>query len=96
VPVARRTGGLADTVIDDDEAPGGGNGFSFTAYKPEAMLEALERAAAAFKDRRRWRGIIGRGMRADHSWKASAARYLELYRQALARRARMALSAATA
>ena len=87
VPVVRSTGGLADTVQDDDEDPGRGVGFCFAAYTARAMVAALRRAVRAFEDEKRWQGIVERGMARDHSWDASAARYVELYEQALARRA---------
>ena len=86
VPVVRATGGLADTVIDDDGSPGAGVGFSFRPYEPSALLDAVRRALDAFRDRERWRGIVTRGMKSDFSWTASAARYMDLYRSALQRR----------
>jgi starch synthase len=82
VPVVRATGGLADTVLDDDARPGEGTGFSFEAYDAGAMLDALRRAAAAFADESRWTALMLRGMRRDHSWKASARRYVEAYEKA--------------
>jgi starch synthase len=86
VPVVRATGGLADTVSDDDATPGGGVGFSFRPYRPDALVDAVQRAVRAFGDPLRWSRIQKAGMQRDSSWTASAARYLELYRAALARR----------
>jgi len=83
VPVVRSTGGLADTVTDDDAAGGAGNGFAFTVYTTEALLDALGRAIAAFRDPARWTRIVRAGMSADNSWGASAGRYIDLYRDAL-------------
>ncbi len=83
VPVVRATGGLADTVLDDDAAGGAGNGFSFVPYRTDAFLDAVRRAMAAFRDPPRWERIIRAGMAADHSWHASAGRYLDLYRDAV-------------
>ena len=83
VPVVRATGGLADTVIDDDRSPGAGVGFNFRPYEPGALVDAVRRALDAFRDRERWRGIVTRGMKSDFSWTASAARYMDLYRSAL-------------
>ncbi len=51
VPVVRETGGLADTVSDYDPAAGTGTGFTFKEYRADAMMSALRRAAAAFRDR---------------------------------------------
>ena len=89
VPVVRHTGGLADTVLDVDRAngSGGGVGFSFVPYEGDALLDALERAVNAYGDSDRWKEIVQRGMRRDHSWGASARRYFDLYRGALQCRA---------
>jgi starch synthase len=86
VPVVRATGGLADTVHDDDAAGGKGNGFSFTPYRTDSFLDAIRRAIAAFRDPPRWERIVRAGMADDHSWDVSAGRYLDLYRDALEKR----------
>jgi starch synthase len=86
VPIVRQTGGLADTVNDDDSTPGGGVGFSFREYKPDLLVDAMARAVRAFKDRDRWDRIVRSGMMRDNSWGASAVKYLDLYRGAMAAR----------
>ena len=86
VPVVRHTGGLADTVVDDDAAAGRGErgvGFSFVAYRNEMLVDAVGRAVRAYEDPNRWRQIQRRGMERDLSWGASARKYLDLYRSAL-------------
>jgi starch synthase len=85
--VARRTGGLADSVVDDDEDPGNGNGFLFDDASPEALLGAVERSVAAYRDRPRWEALRERVMTLDHSWARPAQRYLEVYRDAMTRHA---------
>ncbi len=87
VPVVRNTGGLADTVVDADENPGGGTGFKFTAYDAGELRHALSRALAAFADRERWNAIVRRGMAQDFSWEASAREYVALYGKALGKKA---------
>jgi 1,4-alpha-glucan branching enzyme len=82
VPVVRSTGGLADTVVDDDRT-GSGNGFAFSPYRSDALVDALKRALQAYRSPERWRKIVRAGMSADHSWPSSAGRYLDLYREAL-------------
>jgi len=89
VPVVRRTGGLADTIVDaTPEAVAGGvaNGFAFDAYTPDAFLDAVKRAVFAFRDVDVWRRLQARGMRQDFSWARAAGRYLEAYRMAAVRR----------
>jgi len=78
-PVVRRTGGLADTVVD--AAGSGGTGFVFDKLRPEALLAALRRAEALFAEPEQWRELQVRGMACDFSWDAAASRYEELYRR---------------
>ncbi len=54
VPIVRATGGLRDTVIDADAAPGTGTGFTFEEYSPAALVATVRRALAAYGDPERW------------------------------------------
>ncbi len=84
VPIVRETGGLADTIIDADQDPKNGNGFMFSEYTGEALLDAVKRAVAGYsQNKKRWQAIQKRGMDADFSWGASARKYGELYQKAL-------------
>ena len=83
VPVARATGGLADTVSDYTAKRGRGVGFTFTEYTPEACQHALERAMRAYRNKKSWRRVQQRGMGIDFSWSASAQEYVDLYRRAI-------------
>ncbi len=74
LPVVRRTGGLADTVVDADAEPGRGWGFVFDAPTPAALYAALFRALKAVQDGRAPR-LARRAMAVDVSWNASAERY---------------------
>jgi starch synthase len=89
IPVVRSVGGLADTVRETDQGPGlPATGFVFADYTPAALLEALQRALAAFSDRPRWRALQAAGMREDHSWDRSAREYVTIYGQAMERAGR--------
>jgi starch synthase len=83
LPVVRRTGGLADTVIDAAGKPGEANGFVFTEPTPEALVAKVEEALAVYSRRTRWKALQRNAMRADFSWALSAREYLSLYEQAL-------------
>jgi starch synthase len=86
IPVVRAVGGLADTVRDLDAHPRDGNGFSFARYDRAAFSGALARALRTFRrGGAAWTALRQRGMREDHSWAASAAEYLDVYRAALRR-----------
>jgi len=88
VPVVRATGGLADTVADLDPRSGEGNGFSFEPYDRWALFAAIVRAVENFKYGDTWRQLQIRGMSADFTWRASAAKYVDLYHRALATHAK--------
>jgi starch synthase len=80
VPVVRATGGLADTVEDFDPETGRGTGFTFSDYAPGALVQAVRRALAVFRNRPAWTRIQQAGMRQDHSWDASAGEYVKVYK----------------
>ncbi len=79
-PVVYPTGGLADTVVDVDADPHGGNGFHLAALAGAALAAAVERALVHWQDRSAWQAIQARGMAGAYSWTASAQAYQELYR----------------
>ncbi len=83
VPVARATGGLADTIVDAAADPKRGNGFLFTDYAPAAFVDAVRRAVEFYRQGRGWRALQQRGMGADLSWAASAKAYASLYADAV-------------
>jgi len=87
-PVVRRTGGLADSVVDVDEHPEAGTGFVFDDATPAALVAAVRRAMAVRSGQpSRWRALVARGMAVDFRWdSASAPLYLAAYARAIALR----------
>jgi starch synthase len=86
-PLVRRTGGLADSVIDasgENLRAGRATGFVFEEATPQALRAALGRALAAFRDAPLWSALQRAGMARDAGWTRAAHEYLELYRRALA------------
>jgi starch synthase len=82
VPVVARTGGLGDTVIDANEAAlaaGVATGIVHDAGRGDALRAALRRAMTLFQRRDSWSTMQRNGMKADFSWRPSAARYAALY-----------------
>jgi starch synthase len=73
LPVACATGGLADTIED------GETGFLFARVDPDALLEAVRRAASCRRDAERWREMQRRAMQRDFSWSTTARQYAALY-----------------
>ncbi len=90
VPIVRRTGGLADTVVDaHDEtiAQKRATGFVFDHAAHDDLWRATQRAISVFRGQPKiWQQLIATGMRQDFSWKQSAKHYLELYQTALEKR----------
>lgn len=88
VPIVARTGGLADTVIDANEAALAADvatGFQFNAVTETGLLFALARAHRLYQEPARWTAMQKRGMRQDFSWATSGARYAQLFRGLLDR-----------
>ena len=82
-PIVSRVGGLADTVIDANEAAlaaGVATGVQFSPLTVGALGYALDRALAIFRDPPTMRRLRLNGMRADVSWSGPAQRYAALYR----------------
>lgn len=89
LPLVRRVGGLADTVVDAGEAAlanGSATGFVFDAATAESLIGALQRAISLHADATAWRRVMLRAMAQDFSWNGSAKTYLALYRSAVAQR----------
>ena len=87
VPIVRRVGGLADTIIDADEvalAAGRATGVVFDDAEPGALVDAVNRALTLYRDARRWKKIALTGMRQRFTWRHSAQRYVEVYRKLVA------------
>ncbi|HMD64084.1 MAG TPA: glycogen synthase GlgA [Stellaceae bacterium] len=84
LPLVRRVGGLADTVVDatavslaDDSA----TGFAFDGDTPPALMSAIQRAGALFREPAIWLRMMRRAMTRDFSWAAAARRYVAVYRE---------------
>jgi len=79
VPVARRTGGLADTISEFDPATGKGNGFLFEDCDPGQLLESVKKAIDAHRDKDSWMRLARKITEYDFSWDRSAAEYISIY-----------------
>ncbi len=87
-PIVRRTGGLADSVVDTTPATlddGTATGFVFDGATEVELLATIYRALLAQRDRPTWRAVQRHGMSADFSWDRSATEYHAIYRNVLGR-----------
>jgi starch synthase len=82
VPVVRKTGGLADTVLPYNPKTKTGNGFVFEKYSATEMLAEIKRAIKMFtSDKETWQRIMRNGMQSDFSWLNSSKKYVDLYKK---------------
>ena len=82
VPVVRATGGLDDTIEEWDAKKGTGTGFKFYGYDARDLMAAVDRALAAFKDKKAWTRLMRNGMAQNYSWEQPAREYVEVYEKA--------------
>ncbi len=86
LPLVRRAGGLADTVVDATAAAidkGRATGFVFRAASAAALSRAIGRACDLYADRESWAAVQQTAMAQDFGWPAAARNYLALYRDLL-------------
>jgi starch synthase len=89
LPVVARTGGLADTVIDANEAAlAAGDcatGFQYPPDNATMLGHAISRVCDIYRSRPKvWTTMMRRAMQHPVGWETSAAAYLGVYRAALA------------
>ncbi len=83
LPLVRRVGGLADTVVDTTPgtlADESATGFSFDAATPSALEGAVRRAMSLRRDRAAWERVMRQAMARPLGWSGPARQYVELYR----------------
>ena len=84
IPVATKTGGLADTIIDVDDHPGEGTGLLMDELSPYEIVRHVHRATELFKTTDgadSLAKIRERAMSQDFSWSSSADEYIALYQK---------------
>ena len=84
LPIVRKTGGLADTVVDalpETIKNGTASGFVFNDAAPGALLETIKRSLVLYANQTLWKGLQRNAMNKDFSWENSANQYLALYNE---------------
>jgi starch synthase len=81
IPIVRKTGGLADTVIDVTAWNfSTKTGYTFTNPSEESLSKTLERALKDFKNKKKRINELRKTiMNLDYSWKKSTEKYLSIY-----------------
>jgi starch synthase len=87
VPIVRRTGGLADTIVPFKPSTAQtklATGFHVVDSSADALLAGILFALSVYQKRDVWRSLIQAGMNTDVSWSQAAQRYAQLYRSIIA------------
>jgi starch synthase len=87
LPLVRRVGGLADTVVDcslENIADGSASGFVFDDFDAPAFARAVRRAVALYRRPADWRRVRAAAMRQSADWQAAALKYAAVYERACA------------
>ena len=86
LPIVTPVGGLADSVVDTTDETfeaGEANGFVLPQINADGLVDAVQRAAEAYREPARFNRLREHAMACDWSWTASAKKYVEMYDRAL-------------
>ncbi len=87
LPIARKTGGLADTIFDADDPnipEKKKNGYLFEEYEETSLDKTLERALCLwYENPKKRRLLIKQALSFDSSWEKAAGQYQKLYQRLL-------------
>jgi starch synthase len=88
IPIVRSTGGLEDTVIDNNSITTdncNSTGLKFTSESSAELLNTIVRAIDIYNDKSIFNIIRLNAMKQDFSWTNSANQYIDLYTTACAK-----------
>lgn len=80
IPIVRKVGGLADTVVNFNSRTKKGTGFVFEDFNKFSLFGQIVRALEVYNDTETWRHLQKNAMNTDYSWGFSASEYTKLYR----------------
>lgn len=83
IPIATKTGGLKDTIIDIFEDDINGSGILIDKADPVLLFTALKKAHELYKNKDLLFNIRKKIMKLDFSWNNSSKKYFEIYKQIL-------------
>lgn len=79
IPIARRTGGLADTIKDFNDSKPVGNGFLFDDPDPHQLLKVIHKALEIFKNDDLFQKVRKNALSSPCSWENAAKQYAQVY-----------------
>lgn len=83
LPLVRRVGGLADTVVDcslENLQEGIATGAVFDGFSGEELTRGIRRMFALWARPKEWKAVRKTAMTCDFGWQAAAEQYMQLYR----------------
>lgn len=80
IPIAYKTGGLADTIKPFGFFVQDGNGLMFSKYKKTNFLNEIKRAIKIFGQKDKFERLRQNTFRSQFTWEKSASQYKEIYR----------------
>ncbi len=83
LPIARRTGGLADTIETQKDGAKQPNGFLFTEPTPKALWIAVKEAIEVFANNRKFTQMRKNALSKKCDWDEAAKEYINTYNWAL-------------
>jgi starch synthase len=83
IPIATKTGGLADTVADFSPENPSGNGIVIQEYSSTALISAIERAIKYYMDKNLWKILMNNAFKKKFTWDRSVKEYIKIYKIAL-------------
>lgn len=89
IPLVRKVGGLADSVVDASAATlsdGTATGIVFDDYDATSFFDAFQRVLALYLNSAQRQQVVRKGMLRASSWTESASRYESVYRAAMTSR----------
>lgn len=89
IPIVRRTGGLADTVVPyrpSTALAGKATGFHFADVSEDSLLSTMLLALKVYADQGVWKTIQQAAMAVDCSWERSARQYVDVFKRLQARK----------
>lgn len=86
IPIVRRTGGLADTVVDAGfrKFHSLGNGLVFNKACASSLGKTFDRALRFFREPKTWRAMQVNAMAKEFSWTSASDKYRKVYQRAVA------------
>ena len=83
IPIARKTGGLADTIRPISRSEPSPNGFLFTEATGIELWNSIKEALSVFANKRKFTQLRKNAFFQDCGWGHAAAEYLQTYKWAL-------------